>query len=144
MTTERYQPYHGLDDEELVRCLGLAHDHMAQVKERIERMEYEVIKRLVQREARELYHSEWECKLTPPSATYDTNRLYAELGEKVNPELWRHTYTEERPKTGFEPAKFNMTLLNAVARAHGKPVADALDAARLPSAPGQLKVTPRE
>lgn len=136
--------YEDMDDAQLVVKLGDAREDLAMLSDVVGRLEQEAIKRIVANEGRELYHPKWECKLTPPTPTYNMPKLYAALGENVDPDIWKDAWVKEKPKVGIELAHFNLVKLNPIARAHGKKITDPMDAARLPSAPGKLKVTRRE
>ncbi len=102
--------YQDLSDAELVERLGQRKETAAIALDSVQRMEYEVIKRLEELNACELSHPDWdwECRLAPSAPCYDTAKLYSELGENVEPAMWRHPTNQKSPR--LEWTQQNSTL----------------------------------
>lgn len=140
-----HENYPLMTDGQLVAEYIYAQERVQFYQDKRGRIEHEIRQRLAERDARELFHPEWECKLTPATAEYDVAKLRMLLGESgIPPAVWKEAYMEERAVTKIEPARFDLRKLNAVAKAQGKAVTEAMDAARLPEKPGRISVTRRE
>lgn len=130
-----------LTDEMLVNQIYKLDQQIKQMQTYREKSALELIQRLENREARELAHPTLEVKLEYPSPTYDVAKLRA-LAEAIPPEEYALAYQREHVKEVQVPARFDGRVLNTLARKYGKPVAEIMAGAKLPSSP-RLNIQPK-
>lgn len=131
-------------NEELVTGIQACRVVLQKTTDAMQRLESELIQRLEADHARAVDHPSLKCVLDYPSPKYDQDKLRATLGELVSPDALSRAWLPELVETVITPGHFHGARLNALAQSYGDPVRDALLAARLPSAPPRIKITPRE
>lgn len=131
------------DDVNLVGAVGLLLEDEARLRGRRQRIEHELMRRMEDRGAKEIYHPEWTCKLQIPSPAYDTAKLRSRLGEIIPPEVWDKGYTDAFDKTVYVEASFDMRVVKGWASAYGDVVQEIVEAAMLPK-PAKIKVERRK
>ena len=142
MTQETPQDYWDHADDELLldawTTLKADEDNLRDSRRRVE---YEILKRLEERQATEMTSPKWTAKLVKPSPQYDMGKLMG-LKEEVSPAEWDKVFTPEHMEP--VPAKLDMRVAGAWGKRFGTAVAQALERAKLPSGPGTLKLTRKE
>lgn len=131
-------------NEELVTEINACRVVLREWTDAVQRMEAELIHRLEADHARAVDHPFFRCVLEYPTPKYDHEKLRVALGELVSPGALAGAWLPEEVVTTIVPGHFHGARLNALAQSYGDRVRDALLAARLPSAPPRIKITPRE
>lgn len=147
MTTQEHEtdamldPKH--DDIELVEALGVLVESEGRIRDRRQRIEHELKRRMEESGAREIYHPTWTCKLIIPSPDYDIGKLQGKLGEIIPPEVWDKGFTKPHDKTVHVEAAFDMRVVKGWATAYGDAVREIVETAMLPK-PARLQIKRRE
>ena len=138
--TTRYstaeQHFEQLDDDTLLSVRNHYQQCETDCRALRERAEYEILRRMQERNATELAAGPWRARLEPPTPRYDMNAMQT-LKEHVSAFEWSQAWIPE--KTVVTPGKLNLVKAKAWLR-RGKEIQDIFDKARLPSTPSVLKI----
>ena len=138
--TETRGRFADLDDEALIDMVGACLEQETQQRDQRQRLEWTLQRRMEARDATEIPHSGFTCKLVTPTPSYDPNKLRL-MAEYVPKEVFAEGFTEAYEETVQFPAKFNMTKVKTWDK-FGETVKGIRLDAMLPQPP-KLQVKPR-
>lgn len=128
------------DHELLSTCVTLT-NALTDIRNSLDRLRYELISRLMERQATEFTSDNWTAKLVTETRRYDMTKLIASLQELIPPEDWAKAYIPAHQETVDVPARLHMTKVNSW-REYGRDVQDAITSATLPDTPQILMIVP--
>ena len=135
--------YEKMDDVELLNWWSRYHRRETVAKDMLQSIEYELQKRLEQRNATELFHPDLSCKLVRPTPTYDLGML-ASLRELLPPGVIDSAFTPAHDEVDHVPDQWDMRTCRSWGKKYGTNVAAVLERAEMPSGPTRLKITEKE
>lgn len=129
-------------DDQLIISYAVEQETIRAAREKCQRMEHELERRMIERGATAILNPYYEVKLETP-ASLDPERLRP-LTELIPPEEWLRGFTEahEETTTTHIPARADLRVVRAW-RKYGENIALAIDQAIISGQP-RLRITARK
>jgi aspartate-semialdehyde dehydrogenase len=119
------------NDDLILTAYAQAREKLAEARERVERLEQQILAIIDERHATGIPSSKYNCQLQVVNS-YSPEVLVS-LKEVLSAEELADCYTPEHPETVTVPEKWSVTKLLPIARQHGDSVMAVLARARVPS-----------